>query len=206
MGRKLGHMPDEQPDLDLVAAYLDGLGLTALRFSLEETQRGPTPDFRLERNGQQVGFCEVKSPNDPWLDDLVAKAPANTLVSGVRRDPTFNRVSRHILTAGRQFDAVNPLRAQLNILAYVNHDNASHFGDLYEVLTGHFLAEGGERIPTMLHMAARLGGVRDAIDAYLWFDATTERLAGVFVGQTDQDRTQRTCDLLGIDPARLRRA
>jgi hypothetical protein len=110
-------MPDEQPDLDLVAAYLRSLNLATRRFSVEETQRGLTPDLRVERDAQLVAFCEVKSPNDPWLDELVAEAPR--LGWRHKPDPTFNRLSRHILAAGRQFAAVNASRSQLNILAYV---------------------------------------------------------------------------------------
>jgi hypothetical protein len=53
---------DEQPDLDLVAAYLAARGLSAERFSPAETQRGKTPDFRVRRSGAIVAYCEVKSP------------------------------------------------------------------------------------------------------------------------------------------------
>jgi hypothetical protein len=40
---------DEQPDLDLVSAYLADRGLSTERFSRTETQAGKTPDFRVRR-------------------------------------------------------------------------------------------------------------------------------------------------------------
>jgi hypothetical protein len=55
---------DEQPDLDLVAAYLAAHGLSVERFSKEETLTGKTPDFRVRKGGAIVAYCEVKAPQD----------------------------------------------------------------------------------------------------------------------------------------------
>jgi hypothetical protein len=127
---------DEQADLDLVAAYLAAHGLSAERFSKEEMLAGKTPDFRVRKGGAIVAYCEVKAPQDDhWL--------------GVRRDPTNDRLVRFLRQAAAQFDAVNPSRAELNILAYVSHKVGTRYADLHETLTGYFLAAGGEKIPTM---------------------------------------------------------
>ena len=196
---------NEELDLDLVSARLADRGLSAERFSQAETQAGKTPDFRVRREGMLVAYCEVKSPNDPWLDDLLEEAPAMTLMGGARPDPTFNRLSRLLMKADAQFAAINPTRAELNILAYVNHDNKSNRNDLYEILTGYFRAADGTRHPTMLYIAeGRIGEAKRRIDAFLWFEGKTGRITGAIINQGDSQRLQRTCTLLRIDPDKIR--
>lgn len=196
---------NEELDLDLVSACLADRGLPAERFSQAETQAGKTPDFRVRREGMLVAYCEVKSPNDPWLDDLLEEARAMTLMGGARPDPTFNRLSRLLMKADAQFAAVNPTRAELNILAYVNHDNKSNRNDLYEILTGYFRAADGTRHPTMLDIAeGRIGEAKRRIDAFLWFEGKTGRITGAIINQDHSQRLQRTCTLLRIDPDKIR--
>lgn len=196
---------DELPDLDLVSAHFAGLGLSAERFSQSETQAGKTPDFKVRHDGTLRAYCEVKSPNDPWLDGLLDDAPPLTLVGGARPDPTFNRLSRLLSKADAQFTAVNPTREELNVLAYVNHDNASNFNDLRETLTGYFHAADGTKHATMLDIAEGwIGEARRRIDAFLWFERKTARMTGAVINQTDTERLQRTCLLRRIDPAKIR--
>jgi hypothetical protein len=52
------------------------------------------------------------------------------LAGGLRNDPTFNRIARHVEKTVRQFDAVNATRTLHNILVFVNHDKASSYNDL----------------------------------------------------------------------------
>ncbi|MGK9232211.1 hypothetical protein KXS07_10465 [Inquilinus limosus] len=195
---------NEQADLDLVSAYLSARGLMAKRFPQEDTQRGKTPDFRVLRQGAVVAYCEVKAPNDPWLDDLLDQAPPGTIVGGARDDPTFNRIARHVEKAAAQFASVNADRAVINILAYVNHDRASNFGDLRETLTGYFYAASGSRYPTMLRIAeGRIGKAKRTIDAFLWFDSQSGRMVGAVINQVDPQRTERTCSLLGFNADKI---
>ena len=110
---------DERPDLDLVAAYLEAHGLSAERFSKEETLIGKTPDFRVRKGGAIVAYCEVKAPqDDPWFDDLLRCAPPDTIVGHARSAPTFKRLARHLKKAASQLAAVNPNRTELNILSH----------------------------------------------------------------------------------------
>lgn len=195
---------NEQPDLDLVAAYFSDRGLTVERFSQAETQVGRTPDFRARQGDQVVAYCEVKSPNDPWLDEQLDDAPPLTIVGGLRPDPIFNRLARLLSKADTQFAAVNPDRSALNILAYVNHDEASHHGDLVETLTGYFHADDGAKHPTMLNIAeARIGSAKRRIDAFLWFDGRIGHLQGAVINQEDHDRELRLCRLLNIDSGKI---
>jgi hypothetical protein len=195
---------DEQPDLDLVAAYLADRKLSAERFAHVETQTGKTPDFRVTQDGALVAFCEVKSPNDPWLDMLLDNASPLTIVGGGRDDPTFNRIARLLMKAAEQFHAVNSNRGALNILAYVNHDDKSGYHDLVETLTGYFHAADGTKHATMLDLSeGRIREPKQRIDAFLWFKAETGRMVGAVINQTDPERVQRVCALLGFDAAKI---
>jgi hypothetical protein len=49
-----------------------------------------------------VGFCEVKSPRDDWLDEQLEGAQAFEIRGGIRKDPTFNRIGRQIEKAASQ--------------------------------------------------------------------------------------------------------
>jgi hypothetical protein len=194
---------DEQADLDLVAGWLDTHGLATERFAQHETQTGKSPDFRVKRGKELVAYCEVKSPNDPWLDKQLEGAPAFTRVGGDRPDPTFNRLGRQINQAGEQFTAVNRDRAAVNILAYVNHAEHSGLHDLLEVLTGHFHAADGMRYPTMLHFSSGIiRAAKQMIDAFVWFDGASGKLRGIVFNE-DVGRRVRTCALLGVDPAKI---
>ena len=195
---------DEQPDLDLVAIFLTDRGLSVERFTKMETQAGKTPDFRIMQDGALVAFCEVKSPNDPWLDTLLDNAPPLTFFGGGRDDPTFNRISRLLVTAAKQFHAVNSNRDVLTILAFVNHDDNSDYHDLVEIVTGYFHAADGTKHATMLDLSEkRVGKAKQCIDAFLWFNAETGRMVGILINQTDPERVQRVCALLGFDAAKI---
>jgi hypothetical protein len=152
-----------------------------------------------------VGYCEVKAPNDPWLDELLDKAPPLTVVGGGRPDPIFNRLARLLTKADAQFAAVNPTHADLNILAYVNHDDGSHYHDLLETLTGYFHADDGTKYQTVMHIAeGRIGEAKRRIDAFLWFEGETGRMVGTVINQDDPERVRRLCALLDIDPKKIR--
>lgn len=190
---------DEQSDLKLVESYLTTKGLIASRFSLAETQRGKTPDFRLTRGNELVAYCEVKSPHDPWLDRLLDEAVPGTIVGGLRDDPVFNRLSRLLTKAVEQFEAVNPERTAFNILAYVNHDKACGFDSLRATVTGYFYAKGGVRSARLLHPAeGRLREPISKIDAILWFDAKQNRMVDAMINDINQERENKIRLMLNL--------
>lgn len=198
---------NEQDDLDLVVKYFASRGLLAERFHAAEVGRdtqAQTPDFRIQKNGHLLAYCEVKSPAvDRWLDDQLDKAGELELVGGCRHDPVFNRIASHVTKAIKQFKAVNPDRVALNILAHVNHDEASHFGDLQETLTGYFHADDGTKHLTMPQVAG--GRIREAwvqVDCFLWFGYERDAwvLEGILLNLCDEGRRQRVRALLAIDP------
>ena len=99
------------------------------------TPREPRPDFRLISRRGLAGYCEVKSPRDDLLDELLAQAPPGEVVGYARDDPTFNRIARHVAKAVKQFDTVNPDHSLPNVLVFVNHAAGSNFNDLYETVS-----------------------------------------------------------------------
>ena len=198
--------PDEEPDLKLVEELIFApKGLALQRFSHSETVTGRTPDIRVLRKGKLAALCEVKSPRDDWLDNQLDVAPPLELVGGLRPDPTFNRVARHVEKAATQFDAVNADLAVPNILVFVNHDRASHFGDLRETLTGMFHAEGGERFETMNYISeGRLAEPKKRIDLYAWIDGRKKRVQGYLFNEAVPARVTGICELLGLDASKIR--
>jgi hypothetical protein len=196
---------NEQPDLDLVAKYFVARSLSAERFSDTE-KTGKTPDFRIRQGGLLVAYCEVKAPNDPWLDEQLDDAPPLSIVGGCRPDPTFNRLGRLLRKADAQFSAVNADRAALNIVAYVNHDGGIHFGDLVETLTGYFHASDGTKHLTMSSIAeGQIGYEKRRIDCFLWFDPNSQHMPSAVLNESDDERLLRLCALLGFDPKNIER-
>jgi hypothetical protein len=189
---------DERSDLDLVAAYLAARGLSAERFSKEETLSGKTPDFQVRKGGEIVAYCEVKAPqDDPWFDDLLRDATPDKIMGCARSAPTFKRLARHLKKAASQFAAVNPNRTELNILAYVNHEDVTRYADFHEMLTGRFLATDGKQFQTMRPPAK----VRE-VDVYLWFEGATAEPKPI-VNDVDPERMRRVCAVLDFPRAAL---
>lgn len=193
------HPGNETADLHLVfQQLLKPQGLCLAEFTTREMQAGPTPDRRIMRGNTVVGFCELKSPHDPWLDDQLAKVPPGDIAGGARPDPTFNRILRQVERAAVQFDAVNAGGALPNVLAIVNHDEASGVLDAVETLTGFLHLEGGKREQTMTkgHMD-RLNRVTTNIHLIAWFNARDQRLGHLFVHQSDAAVVDQALALVG---------
>jgi hypothetical protein len=200
--------PDEDLDLKLVERLVFGArhDLILQRFGHAETVAGRTPDYRVLRGETLVAFCEVKSPRDDWLDEQIAAAPPGQIAGGPRSDPTFNRIARHVEKAASQFDAVNPDHVVPNILMFVNHADASGFGDLRETLTGVFHAEGGGTFPTLTHISdGWISEARRKIDLYVWIDRKTSRVQGYLFNELEPQYVSTICDLLGLDPNKIER-
>jgi hypothetical protein len=190
--------PDEEPDLKLAEELIfRGHGLTLERV---EVRAGRAPDFRVLSGDTLKAFCEVKSPRDDWLDEQIEAAPPGQIAGGARSDPTFNRIARHVKNAASQFDAINGSHAVPNILVFVNHADASGFGDLHETLTGMFHSESGERFATMRHISEGIiGEARKKIDLYIWIDRKTSRVQGYLLNDLEPRHVTTVCELLSLN-------
>ena len=201
---RMSRTPNEEHDLELVRTLVFApYGLTLNRFDHAETVRGRTPDFRVLLDKEIVAYCEVKSPRDDWLDEQIDTAMPGQIVGGLRNDPTFNRLARHITRAASQFFAVNSDHLIPNILIFVNHAENSDYSDLRETLTGNFFTEDGRRYPTMTHISE--GWIREAklqIDIFSWIDAKTKRVQGHVINEASA-HVDVIRALLNIDTSRI---
>ena len=145
--------------------FLSGYGLKSKKFDKKELRDKKTPDYRVYIGNELFSYCEVKNAqkDTSWLDDgKLEKAEPGEIVAGLRNDPVFNRLSNHIHTAKKQFDAVNPDETIPNILAFYNEDEQSDFLDLLAVTTGNFFVESGDVFPIYRHISE--GRIKKDID------------------------------------------
>lgn len=203
-GNSMSRGPNEVPDLELVEEILFSPYGFKLE-KLEETIAERTPDFRVIQDGNLAAFCEVKSPRDDWLENQLDKAPSGQIVGGLRNDPVFNRIARHITKAATQFDAVNNEWVVPNILVFVNHDKTSQYGDLVETVTGEFRTEDGTRHVTTAHLSeGRLALPKQYIDLYVWLDVMTKRIQGYVVNEAGP-HIKKVCELFELDLSKNKR-
>lgn len=144
-------------DNERIGNFLIGYGLRIEEFK-EAEKTGKNPDFRVFKGNRFAFFCEVKtiSPDERW---------------GILHDSTFNMLTNKIHTAIKQFNAVNPQLEYPNVLAFVNHDRRRGWMDLYGVLTGGSLADGGGH--PLIYLKFSEGRIRDEkeqIHLYIWID------------------------------------
>lgn len=125
--------------------------------------------------------------------------PPGTLVGGMRSDPIFNRLTKHIHEAVRQFDAVNDTRQHPNVLALVNYDPICGFPDLLAVITGNFYADDGGSYPIYRQYSeGRMKRDRVRVDLYLWFDSRGEH--HFLFSRVDARHYSALCEWFGKDP------
>ncbi|MBI4006525.1 MAG: hypothetical protein HY356_07630 [Gammaproteobacteria bacterium] len=162
-------MPDSET---VIAEFLGEYGLSAERYSKSVRRSGRTPDYKVLRDGQLKFYCEVKnSEKDQWLDDLLDLAEPGEIVGGLRNDPVFNRLTKHIHKARGQFDAVNPREELPNVLAFHNEDKHAGFLDLLAVTTGNFFADDGSVHPIYKNFSeGRVKTDIERIHLFIWLD------------------------------------
>ena len=194
-------------DEALVHGYWQGKGFTVGSYSKNEMRDLKTPDFRLSRNGVDVALCEVKSfQKDAWLESQMKNAATGEVVGGLRNDPIFNRISNAIHTAMKQFQSVNSNHSLFNFLFVVNHDTSARYEDLLRVLTGYEDPLHGVYDLTCAQFSeGRIREEKKEIDLYIWTNSTKSgdlRPPSYYFGNWES-RTS-VCNLLGIDPARVK--
>lgn len=194
----------EQVALDFLARR----SLRGERFTYEEMRRGKTPDLSVFNGDTFVFYCESKHvQHDDWLDNQLAHAPPMTLVGGVRRDPIYNRLSTHVHTAAKQFEAVNSSREYPNVLVFTSSDRHCKVGDLVSVLTGNFYAESGLIEPMFKQYSdGRIREEKHTIDLYVWHnDWPDAKHAEQFFWNEGSPHYTTLCALFESDPAKQKR-
>lgn len=167
-------------------------------------RRNRTPDFRVMAGNRLAFYCEVKTAQeDAWLETQIAGVPDGSLGGGVRRDPTYNRISSYVHDAVGQFNAANAECRYPNVLAIVNNDLEAGLSDLLAVLTGDAYTESG---PIRLFGRYSDGRIREEkyrIHLYLWFD---QGKAGPFKiwPQSHAEHHAALCRHFGVDPTHIK--
>lgn len=193
-----------EPDEEKVEHYLDERGFTVERFSKKETRAGKTPDFRVSRNGEFLFYCEVKSsPEDRWLDEQLDSASPGELVGGARNDPIFNRLTKDIYEAVKQFDAVNEDQRHPNVLVLVNHDDMCGFNDLLGILTGNFYANDGTAHPIYRQFShGRIKDEKRKVHLLIWLD--DHKPDRLLFSQTEETHHAALCAAFGVEQSEIK--
>ena len=128
------------------------------------------------------------------------------VVGGGRNDPTYNRVSKKIHDAVKQFDSVNQDLAYSNVLVFVNHDKYSNVGDLRSVYDGGLIVEDGHRYPIFRKFSeGRIRVKKRRIHLFIWIDDLNGEPNDFRIYNLDSpDHLDILCDYFGSDPASIR--
>jgi large subunit ribosomal protein L30 len=134
---------DEEADEALMRQFLfKGQGVEAVRLP---SGNNKTPDFKVLKNGELKGYCELKSPRDDWMFAVPKNLKPGEIRQESRPDPTAHALARVIGKAAAQFDSVNPDHAHPNILVIVSHARLRGPVDLHMAIAGMPMPDGGRR-------------------------------------------------------------
>ncbi|MDY0094923.1 MAG: hypothetical protein RBT80_19685 [Candidatus Vecturithrix sp.] len=111
-------------DKELIIRYFLSKKMNAKHFPKRKV--GKKPDFELYLEKTLFGFCEIKSIVDYEF-------------SGLRHDPTYNKIQNKIHEAADQLKAANPEHTVPNIVFFINHTDKVGWADLWYVLTGQLM-------------------------------------------------------------------
>jgi large subunit ribosomal protein L30 len=107
--------------------------------------KNKSPDFKLTKNGELKGYCELKSPRDDWIFAIPKDLKSGEIRKESRENPAAHALARVIGKAAAQFDAVNPDHEQPNILVIVIHARLRGPTDLHLAIGGAPMPDGSRR-------------------------------------------------------------
>ncbi len=141
----------------LVIKFFKTRNIEARHFS--KKSKGKKADFELYSGNHIFGYCELKSILDYKF-------------SGLRHDPTYNKIQNKIHEAAKQFHSANPDHLNLNIIFFINHTKKVGWQDLWYVLTGQVTPPNQPTEPIDLRYLNRLAKKGDLtiIDYFIWVD------------------------------------
>jgi large subunit ribosomal protein L30 len=178
---------DEAADEALVRQLVfNGWGVEAERLP---EGKNKSPDFRLTKNGELKGYCELKSPRDDWIFAIPKDLKPGEIRKESREDPTPHALARVIGKAAAQFDAVNPDHAQPNILVIVSHARLRGPTDLHLAIGGMPMPDGSRRFLLVdpnekdfkkaFEKQKKLWDDARKIDLFYWVDAHSKAVRHV---------------------------
>lgn len=188
----------------IVKNFLLTFGLKAVRFDKKSMNSGKTPDFKILQHDVLIFYCEVKNTKeDEWLSGLLEHAEPDELAGGLRNDPVFNRLTKHIHKARKQFVAVNQTEELPNVLSFFNEDEQSGFLDLLAVATGNAYTESGSTLPIYkIFSEGRVKNDLQEIHLVIWLDTNKPHR---FLFNTINDKhLMYLCSLFGFNHDNLK--
>jgi large subunit ribosomal protein L30 len=193
----------EENDADLIRRLVFANRKIKLQRFKPAEMDGKTPDFRMLKDGQLCGYCEMKSPNDKWVFDFPSDLKPDELRVNARADGAVPNLGRRIVKAAQQFDAVNPDHELPNIMVIVNHAPGKGPLDLRFALEGMEVSGGrgffifdkeNERAPS--EKQKQVWEAARSIDLFIWVDPRTGKWE--YRLPIGAKRLVEACDLLGI--------
>jgi hypothetical protein len=136
------NVPDEAADIQLMRDLIfDANSIVLEAYDDAALKRDKTPDFKLMKDGNLVGYCELKSP---WDFEVLEDPPEGGMA--VRRNlPFYRKLGNQIRGAAQQFDAENPAHDKPNVMVFVSHTPDIERKDLIATIAG-LPMSGGERL------------------------------------------------------------
>ena len=162
--------PDEAADIQLLRDLIcDANGIVLEPYDKAALNRGKTPDFKLMKDGQLVGYCEVKSLFDP---EALEDPPEGAMA--VRKNlPFYRKLGQHVRGAVEQLRAENPTHDKPNVMVFVSHTPDIERKDLIATIAGLPLPDGKPLFMLGRKMQGQVCQAARKIDLFLWIDATT---------------------------------
>jgi ribosomal protein L30 len=164
-----GAAQDEAADIQLLRNLIfDANGIVLEPYDAATLNRGKTPDFKLMKDGELVGYCELKS-----LFDFEALEDPPEGGMAVRRNvPFYRKLGQHIRGASQQLDAENPAHDKPNIMVFVCHTPEIERKDLRATIAGLPLSTGRALFMLGKKMQGQVCEAARKVDLFLWIDAT----------------------------------
>jgi ribosomal protein L30 len=160
--------PDEAADIALIRGLIaDENQIVLQTYDAAELKRCKTPDFKLMKNGQLAGYCELKSV---WDFDKIEAPPEGA--AAVRKNlPFYRKLGQHVRGAVKQLEAGNPRHELPNVMIFVSHAPEIERKDLIATLSGLPVA-GGDRVFMLgKKMQRQVCDAAKKVDLFLWIDA-----------------------------------
>jgi hypothetical protein len=161
--------PDEAADVQLMRDLIfDANGIALETYDDAARNRGKPPDFKLMKNGQLIGYCELKS----LFDFEVIEDPPEGRMAVRKNLPFYRKLGQHIRGASQQLDAENPSHDKPNVLVFVTHTTEIERRDLIATIAGLPLSDGKALFMLGKKMQRQVCAAARKVDLFLWIDAT----------------------------------
>jgi hypothetical protein len=162
--------PDEAADVQRLRDRIcEKNGIVLQAFDKAELNRGKTPDFKLMKDGQLVGYCEIKSLFDPG----VMEDPPEGEMAVRKNLPYYRKLGQNVRAAAQQLDAVNGQREKPNVVVFVSHSRDIERKDLIATIAGLPVPGGPPLFMLGRKMQGQVCNAARKVDLFLWIDAET---------------------------------